>query len=82
MSKFAAALVPPSYTETTFRRVHSTSEEGVDGDDDEEEEEDDDYDMSEQNGDLFDEKVRSVNDLSILCSGISYVSTHGAFLCL
>lgn len=43
-------------TETTFRHVHSTSEEGADGDDDDD---DDDDDMFEQDDiDLFDEKVR------------------------
>lgn len=46
-----------STTETTFRHVHSASEEGVDGDDDDDD--DDDDEMFEQDADLFDEKVRS-----------------------
>lgn len=56
-SDFSLTLSCISTTETTFRHVHSASEEGVDGDDDDDD--DDDDEMFEQDADLFDEKVRS-----------------------
>ena len=57
-SGFILTLSCFSTTETTFRHVHSASEEGVDGDDDDDDDDDDD-EMFEQDADLFDEKVRS-----------------------
>lgn len=47
--------------ETTFRHVHSPSEEGVDGDDDD----DDDEMFGQDDSDLFDEKVRRVMELML-----------------
>ncbi|TWW57124.1 F-actin-monooxygenase mical1 [Takifugu flavidus] len=46
---------PPARVETTFRRVHSPSEEGVDGDDD-----DDDDETFEDDIDLLNEKFQKV----------------------
>lgn len=51
----------PSSPETTFRRIHSPSEEGVDGDDD-----DDDDETFEDDVDLLNEKVRGAQPLFIL----------------
>uniref|UniRef100_A0A3P8RNP5 Molecule interacting with CasL protein 1 n=1 Tax=Amphiprion percula TaxID=161767 RepID=A0A3P8RNP5_AMPPE len=49
----------PGRVETTFRQVHSASEEGVDGDDDDDD--DDDDDMFERDDiDLFDEKFQKM----------------------
>ncbi|XP_070824495.1 F-actin-monooxygenase mical1 isoform X2 [Chaetodon trifascialis] len=49
----------PGRVETTFRHVHSASEEGADGDDDDDD--DDDDEMFEQDDiDLFDEKFQTV----------------------
>lgn len=50
-----------SSPETTVRRVHSPSEEGVDGDDD-----DDDDETFEDDIDLLNEKVRGAQPLFIL----------------
>ncbi|XP_060914055.1 F-actin-monooxygenase mical1 isoform X1 [Labrus mixtus] len=55
----------PGRVETTFRHVHSASEEGVDGDDgddddDEDEDEDDDEMFGQYDFDLYDEKFQSV----------------------
>lgn len=46
----------PGRVETTFRHVHSPSEEGVDGDDDD----DDDEMFGQDDSDLFDEKFQTV----------------------
>lgn len=55
-------------TETTFRHVHHTSEEGVEGDED-----DDDEDDDEQDIDLFDDQVRiSVEFICFSFSGGGY----------
>lgn len=45
-------------TETTFRHVHNTSEEGDYGDDDDDDDDDNDDDMFEHDIDMFDQKVR------------------------
>ncbi|KAM7405249.1 hypothetical protein PAMP_012525 [Pampus punctatissimus] len=55
-TRLSVLINHPGRAETTFRHVHSTSEEGVDGDDD-----DDDDDMFVQDDiDLFDEKFQTV----------------------
>ncbi|XP_041801318.1 F-actin-monooxygenase mical1 [Chelmon rostratus] len=48
----------PGIVETTFRHVHSASEEGVDGDDDDDD--DDDEMFGQDDIDLFDEKFQTV----------------------
>ncbi|XP_035500329.2 F-actin-monooxygenase mical1 isoform X1 [Scophthalmus maximus] len=50
----------PGTVETTFRHVHSASEEGADGDDDDDDDDDDEDDMFEQDDvNLYDEKFQT-----------------------
>ncbi|KAM6924503.1 F-actin-monooxygenase mical1 [Xenentodon cancila] len=56
-TRLSVLVSHPGRVETTFRRAHSTSEEGVDGDDDDDD--DDDYMFGEDNI-LFDEKFQTV----------------------
>ncbi|XP_076597085.1 F-actin-monooxygenase mical1 isoform X2 [Chaetodon auriga] len=50
----------PGRVETTFRHVHSASEEGADGDDDDDDDDDDDEMFEQDDMDLFDEKFQTV----------------------
>uniref|UniRef100_UPI0037E786BA F-actin-monooxygenase mical1 n=1 Tax=Semicossyphus pulcher TaxID=241346 RepID=UPI0037E786BA len=50
----------PGRVETTFRHVHSASEEGVDGDDDDDDDDDDDEMFGQDDMDLYDEKFQKV----------------------
>lgn len=54
LSGFFVSIVA---TETTFRHVHSASEEGVDGDNDDDDDDDDEM-FAHDDIDLFHEKVR------------------------
>ncbi|KAM7411250.1 hypothetical protein PAMA_021305 [Pampus argenteus] len=55
-TRLSVLINHPGRAETTFRQVHSTSEEGVDGDDDD----DDDDDNDNDDDMLFDEKFQTV----------------------
>ncbi|XP_030279388.1 F-actin-monooxygenase mical1 isoform X2 [Sparus aurata] len=57
-TRLSVLVSQPGRVETTFRHVHSASEEGVDGDDDDDD--DDDDEMFEQDADLFDEKFQTL----------------------
>ncbi|XP_035513361.1 F-actin-monooxygenase mical1 [Morone saxatilis] len=57
-TRLSVLINHPGRVETTFRHVHSTSEEGVEGDDDDDD--DDEDDMFGQDIDLFDEKFQTV----------------------
>ncbi|XP_061591162.1 F-actin-monooxygenase mical1 isoform X2 [Cololabis saira] len=61
-TRLSVLVTHPGRVETTFRRVHSTSEEGADGDDGDDGDDDDDDDdyMFEEDNDLFDEKFPPV----------------------
>ncbi|XP_036958971.1 F-actin-monooxygenase mical1 isoform X2 [Acanthopagrus latus] len=58
-TRLSVLVSQPGRVETTFRHVHSASEEGVDGDDDDDDDDDDD-EMFEQDADLFDEKFQTL----------------------
>ncbi|XP_028264869.1 F-actin-monooxygenase mical1 [Parambassis ranga] len=58
-TRLSVLINHPGRVETTFRHIHSASEEGADGDDDDDD--DDDNDMFEQDDiDIFDEKFQAV----------------------
>ncbi|XP_044065935.1 F-actin-monooxygenase mical1 isoform X2 [Siniperca chuatsi] len=57
-TRLSVLINHPGRVETTFRHVHSTSEEGVDGDDDDDD--DDDEMFAQDDTDLFDEKFQTV----------------------
>ncbi|KAM9855107.1 F-actin-monooxygenase mical1 [Aulostomus maculatus] len=59
-TRLSVLVNQPGRVETTFRHVHSASEEGVDGDADDDDDDDEDDAMFEQDIDLFDEKFQSV----------------------
>ncbi|KAI3357789.1 hypothetical protein L3Q82_016179, partial [Scortum barcoo] len=50
----------PGRVETTFRHVHSASEEGADGDEEDDDDDDDDEMFAQDDIDLFDEKFQTV----------------------
>ncbi|XP_067449321.1 F-actin-monooxygenase mical1 [Thunnus thynnus] len=60
-TRLSVLINHPGRVETTFRHVHSTSEEGVDEDDGDDDDDDDDDEMFVQDDiDLFDEKFQTV----------------------
>ncbi|KAK2851884.1 hypothetical protein Q5P01_008160 [Channa striata] len=61
-TRLSVHVTQPGRVETTFRHVHSASEEGADGDDDDDDDDDDDEDemFDQDDMDLYDEKFQTV----------------------